>query len=349
MLKFPTLRCALIAMAALMLSPLTTSAQERPVALLEVEAFSGASERVFFGRVRARQTVDLAFQVSGQILRLPVDEGQPLAEAGLVAELDLEPFELSLARAQAQFDQAEADLERLRRLSGSTVSQVTIDDAETAAELASIALRDAERALELATLKAPFEAIVARRFVPNFTTVSGGTPVVRLHDMSDLRVEIEVPEVLFQQAGRDPDVMLEVEFAASDRRYPLEFREVVAETTQIGQSFRLTLGMAPPDDLFLLPGASATVYARMLNEAEALIIPASALVFDPAGAASVMVFEPAGAEAGTVRLQRVEIGASRSGAVQILAGIEAGSEIVAAGAALLSDGDAVTRFAGFER
>ena len=342
-------RLCAVAFAFLICQPLTLAAQPTPAILQEVTPIAGGGERVFFGRVKARQTVDLAFQVGGQILQLPIDEGQPIAEGALIGELDLEPFELSLARARAQLEQAQEDLDRLSRLSGSTVSQVTIDDAETSVELNTIAVRDAERALKLATLRAPFDGIVARRIVPNFTTTGAGNPVVRLHDMSDLRVEIEVPEVLFQQAGRDPDVMLEVEFAASDKRYDLEFREVVAETTQIGQSFRLTLGMAPPDDLFVLPGASATVYARPSDAAPLLIIPASALIFDPSGNASVMVFEPAGADVGTVERRAIEIAASGSGAVQVIAGLESGEEIVAAGAPLLKDGEEVSRFAGFSR
>ncbi|MEM6371386.1 MAG: efflux RND transporter periplasmic adaptor subunit [Pseudomonadota bacterium] len=338
-----------LAAAALLALPGVLHAEDRPALITQVQSLESISERVFFGRVKARQTVDLAFQVGGQILQLPVDEGQSIEEGSLLAELDLEPFELSLARATAQFDQAQDDFTRLERLSGNTVSQVTIDDAETAVELNRIAVRDAERALELATLSAPFDGIIARRSVPNFTTVSAGTPIVRIHDMSDLRVEIEVPEVLFQRAGRDPNVLLEVEFAGSPKRYALEFREVVAETTQVGQSFRLTLGMAPPDDLFVLPGASATVYARLLGEDAALVIPASALIFDPAGAASVMVFEPTEGDLGTLRKQLIDIGATASGAVQVLDGLAAGDEIVAAGATLLSDGDTVSRFSGFSR
>ncbi|MEM6728566.1 MAG: efflux RND transporter periplasmic adaptor subunit, partial [Pseudomonadota bacterium] len=279
--------------AAMGLVAMPAASQQIPQAkIIEVQAAEDALERVFFGRVKARQTIDLAFQVGGQIVELPIDEGQPIAEGDLIGELDLEPFELSLARAQAEFDQAQDDFDRLSRLSSNTVSQVTIDDAETAVELNRIAVRDAERALRLATLRSPFDGIIARRSVPNFTTISAGTPVTRLHDMSDLRVEIEVPEVLFQQAGRDPNVLLEAEFPASDTRYTLEFREVTAETTQVGQAFRLTLGMEPPPDLFVLPGASATVYARVLGEDAPLIIPTGALVFDVNGAPSVMVFEP---------------------------------------------------------
>lgn len=325
------------------------SAQSQPVTLFEVEKIETTSERVFFGRVKARQTVDLAFQVAGQILQIPMEEGQPIKAGELIAELDLEPFELSLARAQAQLKQAEDDFERLSTLGRNTVSQVSIDDAETDVSLNRIDVRDAERELRLATLRAPFDGIVAQRIVPSFSTISAGTPVIRLHDMSDLRVEIEVPEVLFQRAGRDPDVQIQVEFAANSQRYDLEFREVVAETTQIGQSFTLTFGMSPPENLFVLPGASATVFTRLKDQTAPLIIPSSALVFDPNGNPSVMVFEPNNSNSGTVRRQSVTIAPAEDGSLQVTEGLQGGEEIVAAGASLLSDGDSVDRFAGFSR
>ncbi|MEM1377346.1 MAG: efflux RND transporter periplasmic adaptor subunit [Pseudomonadota bacterium] len=325
-----------------------TFAQSKLAKIVEVRASDVGVERIFFGRVKARQTIDLAFQVAGQIVDLPIDEGQPIAEGELIGALDIEPFELGLARARAQFNQAQTDFERVSRLRG-TVSQATIDDAETAVELNRIAVLDAERALRLATLEAPFEGIVARRSVPNFTTIAAGTPVVRLHDMSDIRIEIEVPELLFQQAGRDPDVELEVEFAASKTRYPVEFREVVAETAQVGQTFKITLGMEPRDEIFVLPGSSATVYARIRGEGPQLIIPAGSLVYDPDGTASVMIFEATAADAGTVRKQAVKVTPTSDGFVEVEDGLVAGDEIVAAGAALLNDGEAVIRFAGFVR
>lgn len=321
-------------------------AQEKLAKIVAVRESSVGVERVFFGRVKARQTIDLAFQVCGQIVNLPVDEGQPIAEGELIAALDIEPFDLSLARARAQFNQAQTDFERVSSLRG-TVSQATIDDAETAVELNRIAVLDAERALRLATMTAPFDGLIAQRTVPNFTTIAAGTPVVRLHDMSDVRIEIEVPEVLFQQAGRDPDVQFEVEFAASDTRYEIEFREVVAETSQVGQTFKITLGMAPRDEVFVLPGSSATVYARVRGEDPPLVIPAGAVVFEPDGSTSVMVFEPSGASSGNVRKKAIEVAPTGNGFVQIQNGLEAGAEIIAAGAALLEDGETVVRFSGF--
>ena len=331
------------------LTPSSSLAQNKLAKIITVEQRSSELDRVFFGRVRARETVDFAFQVGGQILMLPVEEGQPIREGDLIAELDLEPFELDLATAEATLDQDRDDFIRLSSLSSNVVSQTSVDDAETAVRLSEISLQDAQRSLRLATLKSPFDGILASRQVPNFSTVSAGEPVVRLHDMSDLRVEIEVPEILFQQAGQDPNVSLEVEFPASDKRYQMEFREIDAETSDVGQSFLITLGMAPPEDLFVLPGSSATVYVQFLSDEAPIVIPAAAIVFDTSGDPSVLVFEPTGADSGTVRRTAIEIAPERTGAVQVLSGLEPGLEIVAAGAALLEDGETVDRFTEFAR
>ncbi|MDJ0640571.1 MAG: efflux RND transporter periplasmic adaptor subunit, partial [Paracoccaceae bacterium] len=180
----------------------------RPVKVAKLEATDRILTRQFFGTVTARQTVDLAFQVSGQIQSFPVLEGAAVAEGSLIAELDLEPFERALEQARVQKDQADRALARLNQLSSSTVSQVAIDDAQSAADLAALAVRDAEYALENATLSAPFDGLVASRNYANFSTISAGTPVVRLHDISEWRVEIDVPEVLFRTAGENPDLTL---------------------------------------------------------------------------------------------------------------------------------------------
>jgi RND family efflux transporter MFP subunit len=304
--------------------------------------------RQFFGHVVAKQTVDLAFQVGGQIVEFPVLEGTPVTAGEMIAQLDLVPFQLALEQAEAQKAQADRTLERLQRLEGSTVSQVTVDDAVTQAELADIAVRNASRQLEQATLNAPFDGLVASRNVANFTTIGAGSPVVRLHDMSELRVEIEVPEVLFQRAGADPDVEIWATFPTSSKRFALEPREFDAETSNVGQTFRITLGMEQPEGLLALPGSSVTVGARLNGAGPSRItVPRAAIATASDGSTRAMVFEPAGAPEGTVRAVPVEITPTDTGAVAVTAGLEDGQEIVASGAALLEDGQAVRRFQGF--
>jgi RND family efflux transporter MFP subunit len=262
----------------LVFSPVALMAQDMRLAkIIEVQSADGAVTRQFFGHVVAKESVDLAFQVGGQIVELPVIEGARIDKGTVVAQLDLEPFELALDQARVQKDQAERTVERLQKLQGSTVSQVTVDDAETSLQLADIAVRNAERELNNATLLAPFDALVASRNVANFSTIGAGTPIARLHDMSDLRIEIDVPEVLFQRAGTDPNVELWAQFPTDGTRYSVMPREFNAETSQVGQTYRITLGMVPPDGKTILPGSSVTVYATLNDEVQDIIIPASAV------------------------------------------------------------------------
>jgi len=327
--------------------PQISFAQTSIVKIEKVEATGSGLSRVFFGHVVARETVDLAFQVAGQIVEFPLDEGADVAKGELVARLDLVPFELALEEARANNDQASRTLERYRQLEGSAVSQTSVQDAETQVDLANIALRNAERALEQATLHAPFDALVASRLLPNFSTTAAGNPVVRLHDMSDLRIEIEVPETLFQQAGLNPDVEIFAEFTGNPKKYPLQMREINAETATVGQTYSITLGMEPTDELNVWPGSSARVTVTSLEGSDRLEVPASAVVIENDGDAHVMVFTPAGASEGQVTTTPVEIAATERGTIQIVSGIEAGQEVVSVGATALTDGQDVRRFIDF--
>lgn len=336
-----------IAIALVMALPSVGSAQTPIVKIGTVETSGSDISRVFFGHVVARETVDLAFQVSGQIVEFPLEEGANVARGDLVARLDLVPFELALEQAEANSAQAQRTLDRYRQLEGNVVSPTAVQDAETQVELASVALRNAERALDQATLVAPFDALVASRLVPNFSTTAAGAPVVRLHDMSDLRIEIEVPEILFRQAGLSSGVDMYAEFTGDPNRYPLEIREVNAETAAVGQTYTITLGMEPLESLTVWPGSSAKVTATLATGDSRIIIPASAVIIANDGSTHVMVFTPTGANEGSVTQTAVEIAATENGKVEILSGLEPGQEIVTIGASTLTDGEDVRRFTGF--
>lgn len=318
----------------------------RPAKLMVVGSSTEGVTRQFFGQVVARQTVDLAFQVAGQIIEFPATEGQTIAEGALIARLDTEPFDLQQQLATLQVEQAQRLVARLNNL-GASASEVSKQDAETQLALARVDLRSAEYSLENATLRAPFDALVASRNVANFTTTNAGTPVVRLHDMSELRIDIDVPEVLFQRAGQDAAISLLARFPTSEETYPLQIREFNAEASSIGQTFRLTLGMERPEGVNVLPGSSVVVLATSNEGMPRLVVPATAIRIANDGATSVLRFTPTQGGAGTLQTVDVEITATRDGQFIIMSGLEAGAEIVRTGAQLLSDGQTVRRFTGY--
>lgn len=333
--------------------PLAAAAQEaplRPVKLMTLQSDTAQMRRQFFGRVRARETVDLAFQVGGQIVDFPVAEGTTLERGTRVAALDLTPFERGLKQAKVNLDKAQRDLNRLQELSGSAVSAVEIRDARTQVELAEIDVADARDALEDATLTTSFEALVARREAATYSTVAAGEPVVRLHDMSELRVDIDVPEVLFRRAAGRDEVEFNACFPGDERNFPLVLREFEAETAEVAQTFTLTLAFVGEVPGWVLPGASVTVNAMAPRPGreDTATLPETAVIFDAEGDPGVMVFSHPEEDpsVGTVEWRPIEMELRDDARLAMTEGPEMGTEIVAAGASQLKDGQRVRRFTG---
>lgn len=354
-MKLTTLIAALFVLAtplhAQNTEVLTPSGDVAPIRSVKLIQAGGGSEqlmRVFFGQVAARETVDLSFEVGGRLVMFDAQEGQFLDEAVHIAAMDLAPFERALERATLQLAQANRDLTRAQTLVQSNVASATqAENAETARDLAAISLKEAADALEDATLTAPFRALVASRLTPNFANVSPGQPIVRLHDMSEVRVEIDVPERLFQGMSDVTDISFVGTSPLFEGEVPLTLREFNAETQSIGQSYRVTLALpsaqVPPG---IIPGASMTVTARLSRgNAGAIALPPSAVSMMNDGA-RVMIYTPnTEDENGTVSWQRVSV-ATDNGTRISVTGVAPTQWIVGAGIQQLQDGETVRPFAG---
>lgn len=72
------------------------------------------SSLTLYGNVDIRQ-VDLGFRVSGRLTKMAYEEGDDVKKGDLLAVLDKEPYEASLAAAQAQLMEAEANYAKLRQ------------------------------------------------------------------------------------------------------------------------------------------------------------------------------------------------------------------------------------------
>ena len=160
------------------------------------QAFSG---RRFVGRVDAVSTVNLAFQVGGRLTTFPAVQGTTLAKGELIAQLDQTDYALQVRAAEAELSQARQHLQRQENLyRHNAVSASVLEAARTDAELAATQLESARQELAYTSLYAPFDALIARRLVENHTTLPPNAEVVRIQDISELRIRINVPEALMQ-------------------------------------------------------------------------------------------------------------------------------------------------------
>ncbi len=143
----------------------------------------------YTGRLEAVETVEVRARVSGFIEEAPFQEGSIIQKGDLLFVIDPRPFDVALARAQAELSRAKAqvgytafrfkevedarareaasenDLEDARR-------QMLTAQAEVAA--ADAAVRDAELDLEWSRVTAPIAGRISKKFVTPGNLINGG-------------------------------------------------------------------------------------------------------------------------------------------------------------------------------
>ncbi|MEZ5558937.1 MAG: efflux RND transporter periplasmic adaptor subunit [Pseudomonadales bacterium] len=319
--------------------PPVADQSERPAKLFQVVARRATTRYEFVGRVEAAQTVDVSFEVPGELVVLPLREGQTVAAGGLIAALDPADFRLAVREAEVQLQLASQDRERKERLLAERgISQSLVDDARAAYELARVRLAQAQERLADSRILAPFDAYVARRFVDNRTRVRVGDAVARLLDLNELHVVASVPQDLTATATPERIVSLSATFDfLPDEHFPLEYRENTGEANAVAQTYQVTFRMPRPERWNILPGMTATVTVELAGDgAEAdVVIPAGALQSGAGGGFYVWLFDP---QTGTVSRRPVTVGVPRERGVAVTQGLADGDLIVAVGASQVQEG-----------
>ena len=330
----------LVLAAACSEAPPEVEAPPRLVQLGEVEGLREQTRYEFVGRVEARQSVDMAFQVAGQLADLPVSDGQRVMEGDLVAQLDLEDFQRAEREARVQLQQAQTELERQQTLHERGIaSQAALDTAQTNYDLRAVALETARRNLGYATLTAPFDGLVSRRLIDNYTIVSPGQPVLRIQDIGELRVSVPLSEDMVATFDRDNLVSLEASFAfLPGQTLSLEPRELVAEPDAASRTYRAVAALPDNIPANVLPGMTASVTAQFRRSEPVsadVRVPVTAISEQPDGTTTVWVYD---ADAGTVASRTVRTGEIIGHHVVITEGVTSGEAIVTAGVSALYDG-----------
>jgi len=165
----------------------------------------------FSGMVEAVEYVKLAFRVSGQIINLPVVEGQRVRKGQLIAAIDPRDISLQYAADKAAYETAAAQVERNERLLSRQaislqyeISAANYQKAKSAYELSTNNMRDTK-------LLAPFDGSIEKRLVENYQRVNSGEGIVRLVNTQKLRIKFTVPDD-YLYLLRAKDATFKVEF-----------------------------------------------------------------------------------------------------------------------------------------
>jgi RND family efflux transporter MFP subunit len=329
--------------------PAASSTENAQSVIVQAATPASAPTEAWSGTIRARDHATLSFSVAGHLQRLLVEVGDRVESGTVLAELEQEPFALSLRQAEAEaqaaapaLDEAQRrrDAEQRLHTAGAT-SRTDLDAAVSAHAAAAARLQAAEASLALARrqlresrLLAPRAGRVAQRLVQSSTWVDAGATVIEFDPEGPIEVVLAVP------ATRAAHLTAGQEVVVTSRLSTPAPARAAGRISHIGQR-SLAGGVHEvlvrlPDDAVAFPGEAVLATLPAADVSAGVRIPITAV--QPAtdsGAGHVFVFEP---KTRRLALRQVRFHSPHGADVIVDTGVRSGELVAVAGLPFLRDG-----------
>ncbi len=291
-----------------------------------VEVGNFTSELTAVGTLLADESVIIRSEIDGRVVTLPFQEGQAVKKGARLVVLDSSELEAALAAAKADQRTETSRHDRTQELfQKAFISQEALDVARNNMERARARVQQEQARLAKTVILAPFAGTVGLRLISPGAYVKAGEDIVRLENISAIKLDFRVPETHASRLKKGQDVAVAVD------AYPAErfTGRIFALEPVVDERSRTVLARAqvPNNEAKLKPGMFARVIVTLENRPGALIIPEEAIV--PLGK-DAFVYRIK--EGGATEIIQVEIGARRPGQVEIVNGLSAQDQVVTEGA-----------------
>jgi membrane fusion protein, multidrug efflux system len=291
------------------------------------------------GSLRSDESVQISTEVAGRIAEVLFKEGEEVKAGQVLIKLDDALASAEVADVKSRQTLAQSNFDRAQTLSRSgSGTERALDEATSALETARAALQLSETRLAKLSITAPFPGRVGLRTLSVGAYIIPGTPIVNLEKIDQLKLDFRVPETVLTQVSSDQDVEATVD-AYPGRKFVGKVYAIDPQVDVNGRSLRIRARLDNAD-LALRPGLFARVIIKGLEERQVVRVPESAVV--PRGD-DKLVYTIVG---GKAKENKVSVGRRRAGEVEILTGIEAGTQVVISGQMNLKDGSPVEVVAG---
>ncbi|SDU42845.1 efflux RND transporter periplasmic adaptor subunit [Desulfobacula phenolica] len=292
---------------ALQSEPEQISRKHHSIRVEAVEMMPLKRNTTYPGSTQAVKQTQLAFRIGGPLIGVNVMPGDRVNKGQMLMQIDPKDFNDNIKILEAQLDGAMAreknarqDLERVKLLfQGKVVPQADFDHASTAyisarafAQQIMARLETARHQLEYTTLTAPYDGIITSQLVENHEMVELGQVVLKLHDISELEITINVPEneIIHRSLTRGEAGIITFP-GLKDRAFPGHLKEWNTQADALTRTYEMTFLMGAPEDIRILPGMTAQVaWTEQTIGPDVITIPARAVINHGGNGSAVWLF-----------------------------------------------------------
>ena len=291
------------------------------------------------GSITPTRGVVVSAEVSGIVRNIYFDSGQHVDEGELLVELDVDVD-------RAELDALQAD-RRLAEITRNRVSQIVSDNLGPRSELdeaqANLDRTEAEIAAKQAmirkkSIRTPFAGELGIRIINPGQYLAPGDEIVQLVGLDPIYVEYSLPERYLSELRVGQRVAVTVQ-AYPDTLFEGDIYAISPSIQTASRSVRIRALIENPDRR-LRPGMFAEVDTLLDERDRVLTLPERAVAYNPYGESVFVVNEADGVK--TVALTQIKTGQVRNGRVEIISGLDEGTEVVSDGHNKLRNGQAIS-------
>lgn len=285
--------------------------------------------------VEPNDVVNASSELGGRIVRLAVKEGQNVKKGQLIATMDAESLEKQKEEVLKALDLANDVYERQKRLWEQNIgSEVQYLQAKNTKERTEKSLQTLETQLKKRNVYAPINGIVDMLLMKEGEMTAPGTPVVRLLNVSKVKVVADIPESYLGKIKTGDAISLS---------FPALGKELKQRVSQLGRTidpanrtFKMEVWIDNPDGS-LKPNLLSIVKVNDLTIKDAVSISVDLVQQEVNGRKYVYVVQESG-DVLTAAKKYIETGESADGKVVVTSGLNKGDRIIVKGARTVSDG-----------
>lgn len=306
------------------------------------------------GTLVAINGIDVTAESGGVVKTIEFEAGQPVQAGAVLVRLNTANEQANLKALEASAKLAKTQAERWQQLGKDKL--VSLDDVQAKLTGATTAQAqvDAQRALiAQKAVYAPFSGVLGIRKVSLGQYIAPGAPVVSLQQLDPIYVDFTLPEQLIDTLKEGVAVSASID-ALPNATFTGKISAVEPQVDPSTRNFKAQATLRNPDGA-LRPGSFAKVTFDLGSARDVVVIPQTAVSFNPYGNA-VFVITKSARKAGeadmqgkpltgdklTVTQRFVKTGATRGDLVAVTEGLKPGEQVVTSGLLKLRNGAEVT-------
>jgi len=287
------------------------------------------------GSLLAEESVIIRPEIDGRIVGLHFQEGQAISSGTRLVTIDPSEYEAQAAAQRADLKTEEQRLARTRELyEQKFISKDALDVQVGNVARLKAHVDEAESRVAKTVIRAPFSGILGLRQVSPGAYVKAGNDIVRLENVSSIKVDFRIPENYLSKIRPNQEISVRLDAYPGE-----EFKGRVYAVEPVVDERTRTIAMRariPNNGFKLKPGMFVRVAVTLDSRPNAVVIPEQAIW--PQGKDS-FVYRVVD---GKAALTKVDIGNRAPGTVEIIKGLAANDMVITDGQMKIKDGAPVS-------